>query len=106
MAFHFVDSHRKLNCEAFITDDFYHFRLVFQLFTFIFDFGDHGKARSNLRLHGVKDFKVGIFRLKDPDPGRTVGEVPNLNSNFIILIDFNIFENDNRRDDLEGLVFG
>lgn len=106
MAFHFVDPHRELNCEAFIAEDFDHLCLVLQLFTFIFDFGHHGESRGNLWLHGVQDLKVGIFRLKDSDSGGAVGEVPDLNSNFIILIEFNIFEYDNRGDDFEWLTFG
>ena len=99
LAFHFVDSHRELNCEALIAKDFDHLCLVLQLFTFIFDFGDHGESRGNLGLHSIENFEIRIFGLEDSDSGCAVGEVANLNSNFIVLIEFNIFEYDDRGDD-------
>ena len=54
-------------------------------------------------MHGIDDLKVSILRLLKPDPFRFVGQVPNLNCYFIVLIDLDILEDHLSWNDLEAL---
>ena len=103
LAFHFVDSNWQLDSEPILTNHLDYFRLIFELLTFVFDFCGGRESGGDFWLHGVDDFEVRIFRLLKSDPFGSIGEVPDLDSDFIILIDLDILKDHFCRNDLEGL---
>lgn len=98
-----VNSHWKFSDCAFITKNFYDLSLVLEFLTQVLYLGSHWQSRCNFRLHVVQNRKVGIDALIDSDSFGLVSEVPDLDSDFIQLVDFDILEDHLRWYDLEGL---
>ena len=103
LALHLVYPDWQFNSESFLTDYFDDFSFVFELLAFIFDFGGGGESGGDLGLHGIDDFEVGVFWFVKSYPFGSVGEIPNLNGDFVVLVDLDVLEDDFRGDDLEGL---
>lgn len=54
-------------------------------------------------MHGIDDFEVGVFWFLEADAFGAIGEVADLDCDFIVLVDFNVLEDHLCGDDLEGL---
>ena len=103
LTFHFIDSHRQIYSDSVLANDFNNFSLISKFFAFKFDLCSGWKARSNLRLHSIDDFEVLILWLTKSNSFSWVGKVSDLDSYFIVLIDFNIFKDHFSWYDLEWL---
>lgn len=103
LAFHFVDPDREFDGESIFADDFDDFGLVFEFLAFVLDLGGGGKSGGDFGLHGVDDFEVGVFGFLEADAFGAIGEVADLDRDFIVLVDFDVLEDHLCRDDLEGL---
>lgn len=54
-------------------------------------------------LHGVDNFEIGVFWFLEAYAFGSVGEVANLDSYFVILVDFDVLEDHFCGYDFEGL---
>ncbi len=54
-------------------------------------------------MHGINDFEVGVFRFLKSDPFRTIGKIPNLDSDLVVLIDLDVLEDNFCGYDLKRL---
>ncbi len=54
-------------------------------------------------MHCIDDLEVRVFGFLKSDAFGAVGEVADLDSDFIVLVDFDVLEHYLGRDDLEGL---
>lgn len=103
LALHLVDPDGQVNGDAVLANDLDDLSLVFEFFALVFDLGGGGEAGGDFGLHGVDDFEVGVEGLSEADALGPVGEVPDFDGYFVVLIDFDVLEDDLGRDDLEAL---
>ena len=93
LTFHFINSDGQLDSDSILADNFDYFCFIFKFFTLVFDLGCGTKSGGDFGLHAVDDFEVGILGFLKSDSFGAVGEISDLYCDLIILVDFNVFEN-------------
>lgn len=93
LTFHFINSDGQFNSNSILADNFDYLCFIFKLFAFVFDLGCGTQARSDFWLHAIDDFEVWVLRFLKSDSFGAVCEISDLYSDLIILVDFNVFEN-------------
>ena len=103
LALHLVDPDGQVDGNAVLADDLDDLGLVFEFLALVLDLGGGGEAGGDFGLHGVDDFEVGVEGLAEADAFGPVGEVPDFDCYFVVLIDFDVLEDHFCGDDLEAL---
>ena len=103
LALHLVDPDGEFDGDAVLADDLDDFGLVFEFLALVLDLGGGGEPGCDFGLHGVDDFEVGVEGLAEADAFGPVGEIPDFDCYFVVLIDFDVLEDDFGGDDLEAL---
>ena len=103
MTLHLVYSDWQFDSDIVFTDDLDNFSLILKLLALILDLSSGGESWCYFWLHCVDDLEVIILWFSESNPFGPIGEVPNLDSYFIVLVDFDVFEDNLCRDDLKAL---